>query len=66
MPFTSQKQRGLFYAAQKDPAVRAKTGISKGVADKMTGEDQPGKLPRYVRGGKPLPTYGATVGMRKK
>jgi hypothetical protein len=50
MPFTSQKQRGLFYAAKNDPEVRAKTGISQAVADKMTGEDQPGKLPRYAKG----------------
>ena len=45
MPFTSQKQRGLFYAAKANPEVRKRTGISQAVATKMTGEDQPGKLP---------------------
>src|SRR5215831_7589847 len=48
MPFTSQAQRGLFYAAKADPAVRERTGISKSVATKMTGEDPGGKLPQHV------------------
>lgn len=50
MPFESQAQRGLFYAAKNNPAVRARTGISKGVADKMTAEDPGGKLPAKVKG----------------
>lgn len=49
MPFESQKQRGLFYAAENNPAVRARTGISKSVADKMTAHDEPGKLPKYAK-----------------
>ena len=68
MPFVSQKQRGLFHAAENDPAVAAAHGMKPGVVKKMIGEDQPGKLPTRVSGGKPagkLPTFGASKPLRR-
>jgi len=49
MPFKSAAQRGLFYAAKSNPAVRERTGISQSVANKMTSEDTGGKLPMFAR-----------------
>lgn len=39
MPFKSEKQRKLFYAAANNPKVRKNTGISKKVAEKMISHD---------------------------
>jgi hypothetical protein len=40
--------------------VRERTGISKGVADKLTSEDPGGKLPRYAKGNaQHNPGYGS-------
>ena len=50
-PFASEKQRRLFHAAKKDPAVRKRYGISKGAAKRMTDHDTRGKLREYVRKG---------------
>jgi len=49
MPFKSQAQRNLFYAAENDPEVRKRTGISKGVAKKFTEHDEGGKLPYHKK-----------------
>ena len=49
MPFKSQAQRNLFYAAENDPEVRKRTGISKGVAKKFTEHDSGGKLPYHKK-----------------
>lgn len=46
MPFVSQKQRALFYAAKRDPAVRKRRGMSEADVDKMIAHDEGGKLPR--------------------
>lgn len=43
MPFKSEKQRRLFYAAANNPKVAKKTGISKEVAEKFI-EDSKGKV----------------------
>lgn len=45
MPFKSQKQRALFYAAKHDPAVRKKHGMSEEDVDKMISHDEGDKLP---------------------
>lgn len=49
MPFVSQKQRALFYAAKHDPQVRKRHGMSKEDADKMVAHDEGGKLPMIKR-----------------
>jgi hypothetical protein len=58
MPFKSQAQRNLFYAAENDPEVRKRTGISKGVANKFTAHDEGGKLPKHVKKKKHHPGTG--------
>lgn len=45
MPFSSQAQRGLFYAT----AAGAKTGVPMKVAKEFIASDHPGKLPQHVR-----------------
>ena len=48
MPFTSQAQRGLAYAAASK-----KGGVgdmSQGAAKKLVADDKPGKLPAHVKG----------------
>lgn len=49
MPFDSEKQRRLFYAARKSPEVRKKYGISRKAADSMTKHDLGGKLKEAAR-----------------
>jgi hypothetical protein len=48
MPFKSQAQRNLFHAAENDPKLRKKKGISKKTAKKFTEHDTGGKLPYYT------------------
>lgn len=48
MPFVSQKQRALFYAARGNPSVRKEYGISEADAEKMVSHDEGGKLPNRV------------------
>lgn len=50
MPFASQKQRGLFHAAEDNPALRKRLGMSKEEVGKMLDKDKPGKLPTYAPG----------------
>ena len=45
MPFKSEKQRRLFWAAKGSAKLRQRRGISKKAAGKMTKHDQGGKLP---------------------
>ncbi len=45
MPFESQAQRRLGYAAAKDPKVAKRTGFSQAAARKFVAHDKPGKLP---------------------
>ena len=56
MPFKSQKQRALFYAAaasgKKAAALRRKLGITKKEAEKMIRHDTGGKLPTRAKKGK--------------
>ena len=56
MPFRSQKQRALFYAAaasgKKAQALRKKMGITKKEAEKMVRHDTGGKLPTHAKRGK--------------
>lgn len=47
MPFRSQAQRALFYAASEKPGGAG--GVSKAVADKFIEDDKPGKLPEKVK-----------------
>lgn len=47
MPFVSEAQRRLFYAASKDKGGAG--GVSQSVAKKMVSEDEPGKLPERKR-----------------
>lgn len=56
MPFKSQAQRGLFYAASENKGGAG--GVSQTVASKMVKDDQPGKLPEHVKAKKRL-TYGS-------
>lgn len=48
MPFKSQAQRNLFHAADNDPKLRKKKGLSKKTTKKMTSHDQGGDLPYYA------------------
>jgi hypothetical protein len=41
MPFKSEKQRRLFHAARKNPAVRKKHGMKKKDVDKMIAHGRP-------------------------
>lgn len=62
MPFKSEKQRRLFYAARGSAAVRKAHGMSKAAVDEMIEHGKAGKLPvvaertkralRRKRGGK--------------
>ena len=45
MSFTGQKQRGLFYAARHDPAIRKKHGLKLKAVKKMIEHDEGGELP---------------------
>jgi len=49
MPFKSQAQRNLMFAAKNDPKVRKRTGISKKTAEDLTEHDTGGKLPKKVK-----------------
>jgi len=46
MPFKSQAQRGLMYAAASHKGGAG--GVSQSAAKKMIADDQPGKLPEHV------------------
>jgi hypothetical protein len=48
MPFSSQSQRGLFYAAAHDPAVAKRAGLGQSVIHDFISHDSPGKLPKHV------------------
>ena len=48
MPFVSQKQRGLFYAAKHSTGVRKAHGLSKDDVDRMISHDEGGKLSNRV------------------
>lgn len=45
MPFKSEAQRRLMWAARRNPRIRKEKGISKAAAHKMTEHDTGGKLP---------------------
>lgn len=62
MPPLSQAQRGAMYAAKEG---KSTLGIPKSVGKEFVAADKPGKLPQHVKGGKPLPTFGALKGLRK-
>lgn len=49
MPFKSEKQRRLMFAAQKNPTVRNRFQIKKKAADEMTEHDTGGVLPERVQ-----------------
>lgn len=46
MPFKSEKQRRLMYAAKTDPGVRKRYGIKKKAAVKMVAHDRASKIKR--------------------
>jgi len=45
MPFVSEKQRKLFWAARKSKRLRKRLGLSEEDVRKMTEHDEGGKLP---------------------
>jgi hypothetical protein len=49
MPFKSQAQRNLFYAAKGDPELRRAKGLTLTTVSKFTDHDTGGKLPRKVK-----------------
>lgn len=49
MPPRSEKQRRLMRAAEHNPSLRKKTGISKKVAQEFNDSDPGGKLPTRVK-----------------
>lgn len=49
MPPRSEAQRRLMWAAENNPAVRKRTGITKSVADEFTQADKGGKLPEKIK-----------------
>lgn len=46
MPFKSQAQRGLMYAAAEHKGGAG--GVSQSAAKKMVADDVPGKLPEHI------------------
>jgi len=49
MPFKSQSQRALFYAALKGKEVRSRLGMSLAAIRKAIEHDTGGKLPKKAR-----------------
>ncbi len=49
MPFVSAAQRGLFHAAEHDPAIAKRAGLARGVINDFVSHDKPGKLPEHVQ-----------------
>ena len=45
MPFVSERQRKLFWAARKSAKLRKRLKISKADVEKMTAHDAGGRLP---------------------
>ena len=66
MPFKSQAQRNLMFAAKNDPDVRKKTGISQETAEKFTDHDEGGKLPYHKKPKKKHPGVGILSKGRNK
>ena len=46
MPFKSEKQRKLFWAAKSSARLRRKARLKRSAVDKMTSHDSGGKLPK--------------------
>lgn len=52
MPFVSQKQRALFWAAKGNRKVAKKKGLNMKAVEEMTAHDEGGKLPTRAKKGK--------------
>jgi hypothetical protein len=60
MPFKSQAQRGLMYAAAEKKGGAG--GVSQSAAKKMVADDVPGKLPDHVKPKKKALSYSSMSG----